>query len=40
MQGDDKVGTTWFQTQPILTKCQICYYVICGIIVDVGSSEP
>ena len=31
---------TWFQTQLILTKCQIRYHSHCGIIVALDSSEP
>ena len=31
---------TWFQTQLILTACQIRYHSHCGIIVAVDSSEP
>ena len=31
---------TWFQTQLILTTCQICYRSHCGIIVALDSSEP
>ena len=31
---------TWFQTQLILTTCQIHYHDQGGIIVALGSSEP
>ena len=31
---------TWFQTQLILTTCQIRYHGHCGIIVAPDSSEP
>ena len=31
---------TWFQTQLILTTCQIRYHGQCGIIVAMDSSEP
>ena len=31
---------TWFQTQLILTTCQIRYHGQCGIIVVLDSSEP
>ena len=31
---------TWFQTQPILTTCQIRYHSHCGVIVALDSSEP
>ena len=31
---------TWFQTQLILTTCQIRYHSHCGIIVALDSSEP
>ena len=31
---------TWFQTQLILTACQIRYHSHCGIIVALDSSEP
>ena len=31
---------TWFQTQLILTTCQIRYHSQCGIIVALDSSEP
>ena len=31
---------TWFQTQLILTTCQIRYHSQCGIIAALDSSEP
>ena len=31
---------TWFQTQLILTTCQIRYHSHCGIIVALDSPEP
>ena len=31
---------TWFQTQQILTTCQIRYHSHCGVIVALDSSEP
>ena len=31
---------TWFQTQLILTTCQIRYHSHCGIIVALDSSDP
>ena len=31
---------TWFQTQLILTTCQIRYHSQCRIIVALDSSEP
>ena len=31
---------TWFQTQPILTTCEIRYHSHCGIIAALDSSEP
>ena len=31
---------TWFQTQLILSTCQIRYHNQCGIIVALDSSEP
>ena len=31
---------TWFQTQLILTTCQIRYHSLCGIIVTLDNSEP
>ena len=31
---------TWFQTQLILTMCQIRYHGHCGIMVALDSSEP
>ena len=31
---------TWFQTQLILTTCQVSYHSHCGIIVALDSSGP